>query len=107
MALISPLVTSTVRGVALPRTGLQPDAFDDHRAKLVQVEKLRVFDAIAERAGRDHHRVLQLQSADFNGEIHWITSGFENNDQHRTTNIERQHRADRRRTDNSEFDVRF
>ena len=70
MALISPLATSTVRGVALPRTGCEPDAFHDHRAELVQVEKLRVFDAVAERARRHHHRVLQLQLADLDGQIH-------------------------------------
>ena len=56
------------RGIAADR--VKPDAFDDHCAELVQVEELRVFDAVAERARRDHHRVLQLQFADLDGEIH-------------------------------------
>jgi hypothetical protein len=51
---------------------MQPDAFHDDRAKLVQVEELRVFDAVAERAGRDHDRVLQFQLADLNGQIHAV-----------------------------------
>ena len=62
------------RGIAADR--MQPDAFHDDRAELVQVEQLRVFDAIAERAGGDHHRVLQLQFADLDGEIHGYTSDF-------------------------------
>ena len=61
MALISPLVTSTVRGVGLPRTGSKPDALDDHRAELVEINELRIFDAVAEGARGHGHRVLQRQ----------------------------------------------
>ena len=56
------------RRVAADR--MQPDAFHDDRAELVQVEELRVFDAIAERARGHHDRVLQLQLADLDREIH-------------------------------------
>ena len=106
MALISPLATSTVRGVGLPRTGMQPDAFHDDRAELVQVEQLRVFDAVAERAGGDHHRVLQRQLADLDGQIHECTSELENreNIQHSTSNTE--HRRFGVRRHNWMLDVR-
>ena len=60
----------TRRGVAANR--MQPDALHDHRAELVQVEELRVFDAVAERARRDHDRVLQRQFADLDGEVQFV-----------------------------------
>ena len=53
------------RGIATNR--MQPDAFHDNCAKLVQVEELRVFDAVTERARGDHDRVLQRQRPDFYG----------------------------------------
>jgi hypothetical protein len=67
---------------------MQPDAFHDDGAELVQVEELRVFNAVAERAGGDHDRVLQCQFADLDGEIHDCSSRLENKDEHRTLNIE-------------------
>ena len=69
MALMSPLVDldRARRRIAADRT--QPDALDHHGAELVQVEELRIFDAVTERAGGDHHRVLQFQIADLNGQI--------------------------------------
>ena len=69
MALMSPLATSTVRGVGIAADRMQPDAFHHHRAELVQVEQLRVFYAIAECAGSHHHRVLQCQFADLDGQV--------------------------------------
>ena len=57
------------RAIAAHR--MQPDAFHDHRAELVQVQELCVFDAVTESAGRDHHRVWQRHCADLDGQIHF------------------------------------
>ena len=56
------------RGIAAHR--MQPNALHDHRAKQVQVQELRVFDAVTECARSHHHRILQRQFADLDGEIH-------------------------------------
>src|ERR1035441_3442490 len=123
MALIRPLVTSTVRGVELPRTvsfrsghlqpfqerpvfpdetvharsleangvdqaagnldrarsrvaanGFEPDALDDDRAELVEINELGIFDAVAEGARGHGHRVLQGQRADLDGQVHSAAS---------------------------------
>ena len=53
------------RGIA--GHGIEPDALDRDRAKLVQVNQPRIFRAVAERAGGHRHRILHRQFADLDG----------------------------------------
>ena len=69
MALSMPQSVSTIRGGGLPLDGCQGESLDDNGAQSVQIHIVGKLPGVAEGSRGGHHRILERQSADVDGQV--------------------------------------